>query len=85
MQTATHHSAVIRGAATAPTFIPLALETRPAVNTAAAAYYLSRRPQTLRGWHCHGDYAIPELRPITVNGRLLWPVSGIKKALGVPA
>jgi len=83
MQTATHQSVDTRQAVTAPTFTPLALETRPAVDTAAAAYHLNRRPQTMRGWHCHGDYPIPELRPITVNGRLLWPVAGIKKVLGV--
>ncbi len=42
------HSIEAREQATAPKFPPLAHETRPAVDTAAAAYYLSRRPQTLR-------------------------------------
>lgn len=31
-------------------FPPLESLTRPAVDTATAAYYLSRRPQTLRVW-----------------------------------
>ena len=62
------------------TFTPLALETRPAVDTAAAAYYLSRRPQTLRGWACLEN---GPLRPIRINGRLAWPVSDLKKLLGV--
>ena len=31
-------------------FPPLESVTRPTVETAAAAYYLNRRPQTLRGY-----------------------------------
>ena len=54
--------------------------TRPAVDTASAAHYLNRRPQTLRGWACHED---GPLRPVRINGRLAWPVAGIKAALGV--
>lgn len=60
---------------------PLAQEQRTHVDTNAAAFYLHRRPQTLRGWHCHGNY--PEgLRPTAINGRLIWPVAGIKTLLG---
>ncbi len=33
-------------------FPPLEQVTRPAVETAAAAYYLNRQQQTLRGWAC---------------------------------
>ena len=81
MQAATHHSTEARQAAAA-TFLPLHLKARPTVDTAAAAYYLSRRPQTLRGWSSAGTY--PEgLRPVRCNGRLAWPVSGIKAVLGV--
>lgn len=54
--------------------------TRPAADTASAAYYLGRRPQTLRGWACHED---GPLRPIRVNGRLAWPICEIKRLLGV--
>lgn len=85
MQTATHHSAEVRTAdATAPTFPALDSETRPAVDTAAAAHYLNRRPQTLRGWACLETFPAG-LRPVRVNGRLAWPVAGIRRALGVVA
>ena len=82
METATLHSTEASQQATAPTFIPLALETRPAVDTAAAAHYLSRRPQTLRGWACLETF--PDgLRCFRINGRLAWPVAGIRKVLVV--
>ena len=54
--------------------------TRPAVDTAAAAYYLNRRPQTMRGWACHED---GPLRPLRINGRLAWPVAELRRVLGV--
>ena len=82
MQTATLHSIEARQQATAPTFTPQALETRPAVDTAAAAYYLSRRPQTLRGWACLEN---GPLRPLRICGRLAWPVAEIRRLLGVSA
>lgn len=59
-------------------FPPLETVNRPAVDTAAAAYYLTRRPQTLRGWACHED---GPLRPIRINGRLAWPVAEIRNLL----
>ena len=65
-----------------PQFQPLELETRPAVPTAQAAHYLSRRPQTLRSWACSETF--PDgLRPVRINGRLGWPVDGIRRVLGV--
>jgi hypothetical protein len=33
-------------------FPPLDQVTSPAVSTEAAAYYLNRKPQTLRAWAC---------------------------------
>lgn len=54
--------------------------TRPTVETEAAAYYLNRRPQTLREWACRESGPI---RPLRVNGRLAWPVAAIKQVLGV--
>ena len=54
--------------------------TRPAVDTASAAHYLNRRPQTLRGWACHEDGPI---RPVRINGRLAWKVSDLRRVLGV--
>ena len=55
--------------------------TRPTVDTAAAAYYLNRRPQPLRCWAMNQH----PIRPLNVNGRLAWPVSELKRLLGVPA
>lgn len=64
-----------------PAVPPLALETRPAVPTEQAAYYLRRKPQTLRKWAVY-DGAGP-VRAIRCNGRLLWPLDQIRAALGV--
>ena len=61
-------------------FPPLETVTRPAVDTAAAAYYLNRRPQTLRVWACREDGPI---RPLRVNGRLAWRVADIKAVMGI--
>lgn len=61
-------------------FTPLAHETRPAVDTAAAAFYLNRRPQTLRGWACLEN---GPLRPRRISGRLAWDVAEIRRLLGV--
>ena len=78
---ATQHSASTRNAVTAPQqFPPLELESRPRVDTAQAAHYLTRRPQTLRGWACLEN---GPLRPIRINGRLAWDVSEIRRVLGV--
>ena len=83
METATHHSTEVRRAVTQPQPFPsLEQITRPTVPTEQAAYYLDRRPQTLRGWACHED---GPLRPVRVNGRLAWPVADLRRVLGVPA
>ena len=82
MQTETHHSAEAYQQASAPTFTPLAQVQRTHVDTAAAAHYLNRRPQTLRGWHCHGQFPTDSLRPLVLNGRLAWSVAAIKSAMG---
>lgn len=63
------------------TFSPLSQETRPAVPTEAAAYYLHRKPQTLRKWAVY-DGTGP-VRAIRCNGRLLWPLDQIRTAPGV--
>ena len=60
---------------------PLETETRPVVSTRAAAFYFDRAPRTLRGW-ANGSEDAP-IRPLRLNGRLAWPVSEIKRALGV--
>ena len=65
-------------------FPPLEQINRPTVPTEQAGYYLDRRPQTLRGWASAETF--PDgLRPVRVNGRLAWPVAGIKRVLGVAA
>ena len=83
MQTATHSTIQAMREATAPQQFPsLESVTRPTVDTAATAYYLNRRPQTLRIWACLENGPI---RPIRINGRLAWPVSELRRVLGVPA
>jgi predicted DNA-binding transcriptional regulator AlpA len=57
---------------------PLDAEVRDTVSTDAAAFYLGRRPQTLRSW---ATYENGPLRPMRVNGRLAWPVAEIKRVL----
>ncbi len=59
-------------------FTPLEQVTRPTVPTDAAAHYLNRRPQTLRAWACLENGA---MRPIRINGRLVWSVLKIKTLL----
>lgn len=61
-------------------FIPIHLETRPTVDTATAANWLTRRPQTLRAWACLEN---GPLRPIRINGRLAWKVAELKSLLEV--
>ncbi len=81
MQTAMHHSAEVReGAIAGPAFVSLASETRTAVDTATAAYHLSRQPQTLRGW-ASADSG--PLRPLRINGRLAWKAEDLRRVLGV--
>ena len=63
-------------------FPPLESVTRPTAETAAAAFYLNRRPQTLRAWACLEN---GPLRPVRINGRLAWPVSELRRVLGVTA
>lgn len=50
----------------------------PTLNTADAARFLNRQPQTLRAWACHENGPI---RPIRINGRLAWPVKEIRRLL----
>ena len=56
--------------------------TLAAVPTEQAAFYLNRKPQTLRIWAMHENGLI---RPLRINGRLAWPVKEIKKVLGMEA
>ena len=65
----------------APQLTPLAQEKRAALPTAEAAAHLSRAQQTLRIWAMR-DGSGP-IRPIRVNGRLMWPVAQLRELLGV--
>lgn len=62
------------------TYPSIDAETRPAVPTDQAAYYLGRREQTLRKWAC---YECGPIRPARVFGRLMWPMEDIRRLLGV--
>lgn len=79
MQSAILHSSEAQQGATAEKFPPLEQVTRPHVPTEQAAYYLNRRPQTLREWAMTGKV----IQPHRLNGRLCWPVAAIRAALGV--
>ena len=77
MQTASISIQTMREA-TAPqkfavTFPPLESVTKPNLTTAEAAYYLNRRPQTLRGWASRSGSG--PLVPIRVGGLLAWRVA----------
>ena len=60
-------------------FVPLEDEFRAVVGTAAAAYYLNRKEQTLRSWSCHQN---GPLSPMKINGRLIWFVVDICRIVG---
>lgn len=88
MEIATQHPEVMSPARLAAVerkggaFVSLDAETRTAVDTATAAYHLSRQPQTLRAWACLEN---GPLRPVRVHGRLAWPVAELRRVLGVAA
>jgi hypothetical protein len=67
----------------AKTIQPVSLEreTRAALPTPEAAFHLNRAQQTLRLWAMR-DGSGP-IRPIRINGRLAWPVSDLRRVLGV--
>ncbi|AEJ01834.1 hypothetical protein Nit79A3_2043 [Nitrosomonas sp. Is79A3] len=78
MKLTTHQSPVLPEALASHQYPQIELVTRSAVTTQEAAYYLSRRPQTLRAWSCLQN---GPLRPIHLNGRLAWKVADIKALL----
>lgn len=59
-------------------FMPLEIETRDIIPTNAAAYYLNRKPQTLRAW---ASLENGPLKPLRINGRLAWSVDAIRALL----
>lgn len=74
-----HLNTVTAADQSAPHYQPLDQETRPTVSTEQAAFYLNRKPQTLRVWACREE---GPLRPVRINGRLAWPVAGLRRVLG---
>lgn len=84
MQAPSHAAAgsrVVRLKSRAPAvFPPLETITRPAVDTAAAAHYLNRSPQTLRGWSSQGNGPV---QPLRIQGRLAWPTAELQRVLGI--
>ena len=68
--------------AISPPFPPLEQINRPTVPTEQAAYYLNRKPQTLRCWAVYQDGAV---NPIRISGRLAWKVADLRRVLEVPA
>jgi hypothetical protein len=71
-----------RLAAAPQQFIPLELETRPTVCTAAAAHYLHLAPQTMRIYACR---EIAAIRPRRIPGssKLHWATADIRRLLGM--
>ena len=59
-------------------FQPLEKVTRTTVPTDQAAYYLNRRPQTLRSW---ASLENGPIIPIRINGRLAWSVFQMRAIL----
>lgn len=79
----TTHSAATQAAQFTPgeKYLPLAEVTRPNLKTEEAAFYLNRRPQTLRAWAMKDG--IDGLRPKRIAGLLAWPTNQVKAlALG---
>lgn len=63
-------------------YLPLEQVTRPNLTTAETAYYLNRRPQTLRAWACLEN---GPLRPRRVGGLLAWNTAEVMALAGVTA
>ena len=61
---------------------PLETEARAALPTPEAAAHLNRAQQTLRLWACRED---GPLLPLRIHGRLAWPVSELRRVLGLTA
>ena len=87
MQKVTHASIQTIHEVTAPKklkvqYPPLEQVNKPNLKTEEAAYYLNRRPQTLRGWACLENGPI---RPRRIGGLLAWPTAGVKELAGLAA
>ncbi len=61
-------------------YLPLEEVRKPNLTTAECAFYLNRRPQTLRGWACLENGPI---RPRRISGLLAWSTAEVKALAGV--
>ena len=61
-------------------YLPLEQINRPNLTTEEAAYYLNRRPQTLRVWACLEK---GPLRPTRIGGLLAWSTAAVKALTGI--
>jgi hypothetical protein len=66
-----------------PPFPPLSLVTKPNLTTQELAYYLNRRPQTLRGWASRSGTG--PIQAKRIGGILAWSTAEAKALAGVPA
>jgi len=82
MTLATHVAAIQAAQHFTGQYLPLEQVTKPNLTTSECAYYLNRRPQTLRVWACNEDGPI---RPKRIAGILAWPTSEVKALSGVAA
>lgn len=80
MTTATHSAAIQATQHFTGQYLPLEQVTRPVLKTEEAAFYLNRRPQTLRAWACLEN---GPLRPRRIGGLLAWPTAAVKALAGV--
>lgn len=78
MQTSTISSGKAMHGAPQHFFTPLELETRPTVDTAAAAFYLHKATQTMRIYACKEN---GPLRPVRIGSRLHWRTDDIRRLL----
>lgn len=59
---------------------PLEAVNKPALTTLEAAHYLNRSAKTLRSWACYENGPV---RPLRINGQLAWPLTEVKRCLGI--
>lgn len=80
MTPATHAAAIPAATHFTGQYLPLEQVTRPNLKTEEAAFYLNRRPQTLRAWACLEN---GPLRPKRIGGLLAWSTATVKALAGV--
>lgn len=80
MTPATHSATIQTAQQFTGQYLPLEQVTRPNLKTEEAAYYLNRRPQTLRAWACLDN---GPLRPKRLHGLLAWSTAEVKALAGV--